>query len=206
MNQSPKAYCRQRAPRVKLSGSILVLLGMANRQHVRGQLHQLSINGGLLQLTEPLDQAVPVEIIFHLGSTTVRARAATLMPIGATQGCLQPFRFTEMPENDRYKLATDLQRLVVGTLSVAEQPPDDEKIMQSAPVEQPSKVVVYFNRPEDAFRFTAAVSSVMSAESRSILKEDFVRLAQAIGNVSRVTTKGIFKGESRQAESLNVAS
>ena len=206
MTHSPKTYCRQRAPRVKLSGSILVLLGLANRQHVRGKLHQLSVTGGLLQLTEPVDQAVPVEILFHLGSTTVRARAATLIPIWATQGCLQPFRFTDIPEEERYKLAADLQRLVIGTSSVPEQPANDSKIIECAPVEQASKVVVYFDRPEDAFRFTAAVSSVMSAESRSTLKEDFVRLARAIGNVSRVTTKGVLIGENQHAESLSAAS
>ena len=132
MNHAPKNYCKQRAPRLTLSGSILVLLGMANRGHVRGKLHQLSINGGLLQLSEPLDEAVPLEILFHVGSTTVRAQAAALLPMSATQGCLQPFRFTDMPENARYQLATDLERLTVGALSVAE-PLASDKIIECAP-------------------------------------------------------------------------
>jgi hypothetical protein len=49
MSHFPNKYWKQRAPRVELSGAIMVLPGLANRAPVRGKLHQLSINGGLLQ-------------------------------------------------------------------------------------------------------------------------------------------------------------
>jgi hypothetical protein len=104
-------YPQQRAPRVKLAGSVLVLLQLEDRSQVRARLNQLSVNGGLLQLSEPLQEEQPVEVMFHIGSTTVRAQAATISPMWATQGCLQPFRFTAVHPEIRQQLATDLQSI-----------------------------------------------------------------------------------------------
>lgn len=220
MTSSPKTYSRQRAPRVKLSGSILVMLGLANGQRVRGTLHQLSITGGLMQLPEPLDASAAVEIIFHLGSTTVRAKAAMLFPVWATQGCLQPFRFTEMAEEVRQKLDSDVKHLLSGAMRVE---PDSatqnaggthvSESSDSASDAQPTQVSLYFDSSADALRFTVAISSVISAESRDSVREDFLKLARAIGNVSRVTTKNVLHGngnghhtDSRAAKSLTAAS
>lgn len=122
MELSPQLYSRARAPRVKLAGSVLALLRLENCRQVQGRLHQLSITGGLLHLPEPLEEQVTVEIMFHLGSTTVRARAETIFPMWATQGCLQPFRFTELPDHERHKLDTDLQRLLGRLASGKEKP------------------------------------------------------------------------------------
>jgi hypothetical protein len=109
MAASPIQYSQQRAPRVKLAGSILVLLQLEDRSQVRARLNQLSVNGGVLQLSEPLQEEQPVEVMFHIGSTTVRAQAATISPMWATQGCLQPFRFTAVQPETRQQLATDLE-------------------------------------------------------------------------------------------------
>ena len=111
MAASPIQYSQQRAPRVKLAGSILVLLQLEDRSQVRARLNQLSVNGGVLQLSEPLQEEQPVEVMFHIGSTTVRAQAATISPMWATQGCLQPFRFTAVQPETRQQLATDLESI-----------------------------------------------------------------------------------------------
>jgi hypothetical protein len=111
MAASPIQFQQQRAPRVKLAGSILVLLQLEDRSQVRARLNQLSVNGGVLQLAEPLQEELPVEVMFHIGSTTVRAHAATISPMWATQGCLQPFRFTAVQPEIRQQLATDLQSI-----------------------------------------------------------------------------------------------
>jgi hypothetical protein len=111
MAASPIQYPQQRAPRVKLAGSILVLLQLEDRSQVRARLNQLSVNGGVLQLSEPLQEEQPVEVMFHIGSTTVRAQAATISPMWATQGCLQPFRFTAVQPETRQQLATDLESI-----------------------------------------------------------------------------------------------
>lgn len=101
-----------RAPRVKLAGAVLVLIRLENGRNVRGRLHQVSVTGGLLQLENPLDEGIKVEVKFHVASSTVQSKAAMLFPMWATQGCLQPFEFLEFPEEDRAKFETDIQVLL----------------------------------------------------------------------------------------------
>lgn len=101
-----------RAPRVKLAGTVLSLLRLENGRQTRGKLHQLSITGGLLHLETPLDEGIKVEVIFHVGSSTVRSKATMLFPMWATKGYLQPFEFDDLSEEERSNLKADLQRLL----------------------------------------------------------------------------------------------
>jgi hypothetical protein len=101
-----------RAPRVKLAGTVLSLVRLENGRQTRGKLHQLSITGGLLHLETPLDEGIKVEVIFHVGDSTVRSEARMLFPMWATQGYLQPFEFTDLDDEDRCNLQVDLQRLL----------------------------------------------------------------------------------------------
>lgn len=186
---SPNSYPTRRAPRVKLAGTVLALIQLENRRQVLAKLHQLSSSGGLLQIGEPLGEQVPVEVMFHIGSTTVRARAETIVPIWATKGCFQPFRFTAFPEEDRRKLDAHLQALLgrEGSLietGECEHPPNPR-------LAAPSQVVLYFDRPEDALRFTVALSSVIFSETRG--REDVAKLAREIAKISRVTTSGVLE-------------
>lgn len=98
--------------RVKLRGSVLALIRLPNRREVRGKLHQLSTSGGLMNLEQPLDEKLQVELIFHLGETTIRTKAEMLFPMWATQGWLQPFRFRDLPEADKNTLEACLQSFV----------------------------------------------------------------------------------------------
>ena len=66
----------------------------------------------VLQLENPLDEKIKVEVIFHVGSSTVRSQAVTLFPMWATKGCLQPFGFCDLPEKDRVSLQADLQQFL----------------------------------------------------------------------------------------------
>jgi hypothetical protein len=102
----------QRGSRVKLGGSILAVLVLENGRQIRGRLSQLSINGGLLSLEHPLDEGIRVTVVFHLGTTSVRNRAQMLFPMWATKGCLQPFRFLELPDASRAGLNHELEKLV----------------------------------------------------------------------------------------------
>ena len=164
---------------------------MENCRQVQARLHQLSITGGLLHLPEPLEEQVSVEIMFHLGSTTVRARAETIFPMWATQGCLQPFRFTELPDHDRHKLDTDLQRLL-GRLTSGNERPAVECETRRPPA-VPSEVVLYFDRQEDALHLALSLSSVMFGDSLPCAREEAVKLVREISKVSRVTTKGVLQ-------------
>ncbi len=101
-----------RGSRVKLGGSILALVLLENGRQLRGRMNQLSVNGGLLPLERPLDEGILVTVVFHLGSTSIRCRARMLFPMWATQGCLQPFRFVELPEADHARLNQELEALV----------------------------------------------------------------------------------------------
>ena len=102
---------RERPFRVKLRGSVLILVRLPNRREVRGKLHQLSVTGGLMHIEKPLDEKLEVELIFHLGQTTIREKAEMMFPMWATQGWLQPFRFIGMPEANKSILETNLRAL-----------------------------------------------------------------------------------------------
>jgi hypothetical protein len=102
----------QRGARVKLGGSILALVLLENGRQIRARLSQLSTNGGLVSLANPLDEGIGVTMIFHLGVTTIRSRAQMMFPMWATQGCLQPFRFLELTDDARSNLTRELEGLV----------------------------------------------------------------------------------------------
>lgn len=112
------AHCltgQDRPFRVKLRGSVLVLVRLPNRRAVRAKLHQLSITGGMMNLDQPLDEKLDVELIFNLGETTIREKAQTLFPMWATQGWLQPFRFVDLPENSKASLEQSLLKFMQGS-------------------------------------------------------------------------------------------
>ncbi len=85
---------------------------LPNKREVRGKLHQISTTGGLLNVETPLDEKLRVDLIFHLGETTIREKAEMMFPMWATQGWLQPFRFIEMPEANKNVLEASLQAFV----------------------------------------------------------------------------------------------
>jgi hypothetical protein len=103
---------KDRPFRVKLRGSVLSLIRLPNRRQIRGKVHQLSTSGGLMHLEKPLDEKLRVEVIFHLGETTVREKAEMMFPMWATQGWLQPFRFIDLPEATKKSLDANLRSFV----------------------------------------------------------------------------------------------
>lgn len=112
MPHSKQANDERRAPRVKLAGTILAMVRLESGREIRARLHQLSFTGGLLHLDAPLDEGIKAEVMFHVGGSTIRSKAAVLFPMWATQGCLQPFEFTDLSEDDRLKLKTDLEKFL----------------------------------------------------------------------------------------------
>jgi hypothetical protein len=104
----------ERPFRVKLRGSVLVLVRLPNKRDVRGAIHQLSISGGVIHLEKPLDEKLGVELIFHLNETTIRTKAQMLFPMWATQGWMQPFRFVELADADKESLDANLKLFMSG--------------------------------------------------------------------------------------------
>ena len=87
--------------RVKLRGSVLVLVRLPNKRALRAAIHQLSTSGGVIHFEKPLDEKLEVELIFHIHKTTIRSKAQMLFPMWATQGWMQPFRFVDLAEKSR---------------------------------------------------------------------------------------------------------
>lgn len=98
--------------RVKLRGSVLVLLRLPNRRDVRAAIHQLSVTGGVVHLEKPLDEKLEVQVIFHLNGIAIREKAQMLFPMWATQGWMQPFRFLELTGEGRETLDAGLKSLI----------------------------------------------------------------------------------------------
>src|SRR5579864_7965107 len=96
----------ERPFRVKLRGSVLVLVRLPNKRSVRAAIHQLSTSGGVIHFEKPLDEKLEVELIFHLQKATIRSKAQMLFPMWATQGWMQPFRFVNLPEASKDMLDT----------------------------------------------------------------------------------------------------
>src|SRR6202142_1301720 len=112
MPPTAMASKRQRNSRVKLGGSILALVLLENGRQIRGRMNQLSLNGGLVSIDHPLDEGIRVTVVFHIGATSIRSRAQMMFPMWATKGCLQPFRFLDLPEACRAPLMRELEGLV----------------------------------------------------------------------------------------------
>jgi hypothetical protein len=112
MPHSKQENEERRAPRVKLAGTILAMVRLESGREIRARLHQLSFTGGLLHLDAPLDEGIKAEVMFHVGGSTIRSKAAMRFPMWATQGCLQPFEFTDLGEDDRLKLKADLEKFL----------------------------------------------------------------------------------------------
>ena len=98
--------------RVKLRGSVLVLVRLPNKRSLRAAFHQLSTSGGVIHFEKPLDEKLEVELIFHLNKTTIRGKAQMLFPMWATQGWMQPFRFTALTEAMLEALDTNLKSYI----------------------------------------------------------------------------------------------
>ena len=98
--------------RVKLRGSVLVLVRLPNRRSIRAAFHQLSISGGVIHLEKPLDEKLEVELIFHIREATLHGKAQMLFPMWATQGWMQPFRFVELTDANRETLDIKLKSFV----------------------------------------------------------------------------------------------
>ncbi len=95
--------------RVKLRGSVLVLVRLPNKRALRAAIHQLSTSGGVIHFEKPLDEKLEVELIFHISKSTIRSKAQMLFPMWATQGWMQPFRFVNLSDANRDTLDEKLK-------------------------------------------------------------------------------------------------
>ena len=126
-----------RAPRVKLGGTVLFLARLENGRQLRGKLHQLSTTGGLLQLEKPLDEGIKVEVIFHVGEQhRPQQSAVCYFPCGRRKATCSLSSLTDLNEAERSALQANLQRLLTGptaSASVSEESIEAASATDSAP-------------------------------------------------------------------------
>ena len=123
MTYFPQPNPAQRARRVRLPGSVVVEVRSKGSQPVRAKLHVLSVTGGLLVLSEALEQGDFVEVAFQTSQGAIRGMAE-LLPARSKpkSGCLQPFRFVALEDEDHTRLLTTLESLRNQTLIGSSQP------------------------------------------------------------------------------------
>ncbi len=124
MTYFPQPDPSNRARRVKLPGSVVVAVRSEGSQPVRAKLHELSTTGGLLVLSNALEQGDFVEVSFQTSHGIVRGMAELLSVRRKSQsGCLQPFRFIALEDEYHTTLRMTLESLrdqtLIGVLGVA---------------------------------------------------------------------------------------
>jgi hypothetical protein len=92
---------------------------MENLRRIPCKLHQLSINGGLLELPVYVDERAKVSLTISIGSGTLRPKAEMLFPMRAARGFLQPFRFVSLWSEERQVLQTEINALLNQSMAPA---------------------------------------------------------------------------------------
>ena len=100
MNALPQSTSTYRSPRARLDLTPAVLR-LRDGRNSRGEIRLVSLTGGLLSLSRPLDQGSCVKLMFMTQAGTVQG-SAEMLP--AVSWGLQPFRFVSIAEGDQSKL------------------------------------------------------------------------------------------------------
>ena len=96
----------QRAERVNLEEITPVVLRDNNGRRCAGTLRVISVTGGLLALSPPLDTGLAVKVMFLTEKGSVLGAAQMLTPVAWDR---QPFRFVGICEQDRSRLHATIQ-------------------------------------------------------------------------------------------------
>jgi hypothetical protein len=95
-----------RSPRVQLSDFTPAVLRFNDGQRTAGMVQVLSLTGGLLSLSTPINQGSQVKLLFLTRTGPVLGAAEMLSPVTSTQ---QPFRFVSLPVDDCRRLGAAIQ-------------------------------------------------------------------------------------------------
>lgn len=113
----PQPHPANRQRRLKVGGSVVVAIRSEGAQVVRAKLHELSLTGGLLVLSKAFTEGDFVEVAFSTSKGTVHGMAEFLRPKNQSiSGCLQPFKFVALEDEDQSRLQTALESLADQTI------------------------------------------------------------------------------------------
>jgi hypothetical protein len=101
-----QSNAHSRPPRLNFVRSTTAVLRFSDGHQAHGKLQVISATGGLLCLSNLLNQGSAVKLMFRAETGLVFGAAEMLIPISGT---LQPFRFVQMDENDQRTLNAAIQ-------------------------------------------------------------------------------------------------
>jgi len=117
MTYFPESNPANPARRVKIHDSIVVAIRSEGRQPIRGKLRDLSATGGLLLLSKALEEGDFVELAIPTSAGTVHGMAELLATKQESpSGCMQPFRFVALDDENHSILHKALESLLYQTL------------------------------------------------------------------------------------------
>src|SRR5581483_10761388 len=135
MTHFPQPHSSRRAPRVQLGGAVPAAILLDDGNRAKAQLQTISATGGMLQLTRALAKGDFVEIAFQTRSGRVSGMAEMLnVTRQAENGCLQPFRFIAIADEDHRNLRMALDSVLDRGSAAFRQAPSPRK--------PPSKIIV----------------------------------------------------------------
>jgi len=106
MTHYPQTNPTHRATRIQLA-TTPAEVKLGDGQRAVGNIHLVSITGGLLQLKRALSEGDFVEVAFQTQSGNVQGMAEMLQPMRKGQGSVfQAFRFVALDDDDHQKLRT----------------------------------------------------------------------------------------------------
>ena len=105
MTHYPQSNPTHRATRIQLATTPAVVK-LGDGQKTKGNIHLVSVTGGLLQLARALSEGDFVEVAFQTNSGNVQGMAEMLNPVRKGQGSvLQAFRFVALDDDDHHTLS-----------------------------------------------------------------------------------------------------
>ena len=114
MAQFPQPHSQVRAARVLMTKPIPAAIKLEQSGTVHGVVETLSETGGRLRLPTLLETGSLVEVAVRVNYSPVRAVAEMLAPLSVKRGhrgCVQPFRFIALGDEDHQGLCRVLEQL-----------------------------------------------------------------------------------------------
>ena len=106
MTYFPLPQASRRAPRTSFAEATPAVVRCQDGRRVPGKLQVISVTGGLLCLSDPLDQGSQVKVMFLTHGGSVLGAAEMLSPVSQK---LQPFKFVRLYDDDHRRLQAAIQ-------------------------------------------------------------------------------------------------
>jgi hypothetical protein len=110
MANLPQVLASRRAARVHPANPTPAVLRFVDGSRVAGNLQVISVAGGLLHLSQPLDPNTRASLMFLTDGGPVLGKAEMLSPLSRTQ---QAFRFVALDQDNQSNLQLGIQSQLI---------------------------------------------------------------------------------------------